>query len=119
MNVEFEIIKDIPVQQISKFESQTIKNVATLTRQETNTKRAFPYLSGELQRTELSGEPVNLNTLEYGLIAGVDYAKYVWKMEDVHWTNKKTKEKWYLTIYKNNKALITQQAIISALGSIK
>lgn len=119
MNIEFEILKDIPVQQIAKFENQTVKNIATLTKDTTKTKQAFPYLTGELERAESTSEPIGLNDLEYGLVAGVDYAFDVWKMKDVNWTNDKTEEQWYHTIFKNNTAIIVQQACISALRSVK
>lgn len=122
MNIEFEIIKDIPVQQISKFENQTIKNVATLTRDETKSKEAFPHLTGELERTESTSEPINLGDLEYGLSAGVEYAFDVWKMPpkpETDWTNDNTEAQWYETIYKKHKGTIVQTAIITALRSIK
>lgn len=119
MNIEFEIIKDIPVQQISKFENQTIKNVATLTRDMTKSKEAFPYLTGELEEAESSSNPIDLGNLEYGLSAGVEYAFDVWKYKDVHWTNDNTEEQWYHSIYKKHTGTIVQTAIITALRSIK
>lgn len=39
MEVEFEIIKDIPVDQISKFEDRAIYNVAMLTREYTKARK--------------------------------------------------------------------------------
>ena len=39
--------------------------------------RAFPYLSGELERQEIA-EPITGSNKEYGLRVQVDYAKRVY-----------------------------------------
>ena len=77
MKIDIEIIKGLPVEQINMFEDRTIYNVAVETREMTKGFRAFPYLSGELERTEIA-EPITGSNKEYGLSAGVDYAKYVY-----------------------------------------
>lgn len=119
MNSEFIILADLPREQIRKFESNVVKNAATLTRERTKTSEAFPYLTGELERTEVGDDIIVSSELEYGLSAGVTYAKYVWNMENVHWTNKKTEPKWYLEIYKKHKEDILQTAVVTSLGSVK
>lgn len=122
LDAEFEVIRPIPEAQILQLENKIVENVAMLTRQETNNKDAFPYLTGELKRSELGDDIINIANLEYGLSAGVDYAKYVWDMParpDTNWTNDKTEAQWYLTIYKNHTGSILQQASISAIRSVK
>lgn len=119
MNVEFIILNDLPVQKIFHFEDKTVQNVAILTRERTKTDEAYPYLTGELERREIASPIIKSNTLEYSLSAGINYAKYVWNMENVNWTNKRTQPKWYLTMYKNKKEEILQNAVFSAIRSVK
>ena len=43
MNVEIEIIKGLPVEQIQKFEDKTVYNCAVYTREMTKGSNAYPY----------------------------------------------------------------------------
>lgn len=118
MNVEVEITKEIPTNQINQFEDRTVYNVAALTREYTKASSSYPYLSGKLERSEVAS-PITGKNKEYALLSGVDYAKYVWKMENVKWTHSSTKPKWYLANYKLNKATIVNSAMNRALRSLK
>ena len=113
MDIEIEIVKGIPVEQIQKFEDKTVYNCAVFTREITKNYNAYPYLSGTLRREEESSEIVG-NDKEYGLTAGVDYAVSVWKMKDVHWTNPHTEPQWYYSTFNKNGSIITAQAVIVA-----
>lgn len=117
MNVEVIILKDLPVKQIQNFEDKVIYNTAVLTREYTKNSNAYPYLSGKLRRTEVSAPIVGSNK-EYGLTAGVDYAKRVWNYTDVNWTNPETKPKWYFTTFKNQANTIVSNAVVRAIKEI-
>ena len=117
MNIEIEIIKPIPKDQINSFCDKTVYNTAVLTREETKSADAYPYLTGELQRSEISAPIVGSNK-EYGLEAGVDYAKKVWGYENVNWTNPDTKPQWYYSIYREHEATIVSEAVSRTLKEI-
>ena len=117
MNVSIEWVKPLPVKEINKFEDRVVYNAAFYTREYTKGSSAYPYLSGTLAREEAKAPIVGGNK-EYGLSAGVDYAKYVWNMKDVNWTNKSTKPQWYYTQYINDKEKIIYQAVNTALKEI-
>ena len=117
MNVKVEIIKDIPIKQISKFEDRVVYNAAILTREYTKSANAYPYLTGRLRASEVSSPVVGSNK-EYGLTAGVKYATYVWNYNNVDWTNSNTRPQWYYTIYKNQSATINSNAVSRALKEI-
>lgn len=119
MNVNVEILKDIPKEQINRYEDRVVYNVAVLTREFTKGSRAYPHLTGELERTEIKAPIQNLGQKEYALLRGTDYGKYVYKMTGVHWTNPSTKPQWYETIYRNKKATINSMAQSTALKEIK
>lgn len=114
MNVEFKWIKPLPIKDINRFEDKMVYNVAMYTREFTKGTRAFPRLTGELERTEVASPIIGSNK-EYGLLAGTNYAKYVWKMTNVKWTNPSTKPKWYETQFKNGKEKIMAQALAVSL----
>lgn len=118
MKIDIEIIKGLPVEQINMFEDRTIYNVAVETREMAKGLRAFPYLSGELERTEIA-EPITGSNKEYGLSAGVDYAKYVYNYDKARWTNPNTQDHWYHTIYDKYSASIVNNAKERALKEIK
>lgn len=118
MDYELEWIKEIPIEQIRKFEDKIIYNCAVYTREFTKSQDAYPYLSGELQKSEVALPIQTINENEYGLGAGIDYAVKVWKYKNANWTNPSTQPQWYYTIYRNNNATIMQQAFSSALKEV-
>ena len=95
MNVEVEIIKDIPKQDIQRFEDTTIYNIA---RETLNmTAGFFPRLTGDLERGSYAMGVVGSNK-SYGIGSTVDYAKYVWEYpQNTNWTNSATLAQWYYT----------------------
>lgn len=117
MNIEVQIIKDIPKDQIKKFEDRTTYNTAVLTREYTKSANAYPYLTGELRRSEVSSPIVGSNN-SYGLIAGVKYAKRVWNYKNVNWTNASTQPQWYYSVFRQKGASIVNNAVSRALKEI-
>ena len=117
MKVEIEFIKDIPIKQINEFQDRVVYNVALYTREFTKNDNAFPYLTGELMRSEVA-LPIMGSNKVYSLGAGVDYAKYVWKMNNVKWTNPSTKPQWYYSNFNEKGAVLLTNAVIRALKEI-
>lgn len=118
MNVEVKIIKGIPTEQIENFEDRVVYDVAVETREMTKGLRAYPYLSGELEREEIA-EPVTGSNKEYSLGAGVDYAVRVYNLDNVNWTNPSTETHWYRTVFDKRKAIIVKEALVKALKEFK
>lgn len=117
MNVNVKIIKEVPRNQINSFEDKTIYNTAILTREYTKSENAFPYLTGKLQRSETSSQVIGSNK-EYGLTAGVNYAKRVWQYNNVNWTNKSTEPQWYYNTYRRKSSVIVANAYNRALKEV-
>lgn len=118
MKVEIEFIKDIPIKQINEFQDRVVYDVALYTREFTKNDNAFPYLTGELMRSEVA-LPIMGSNKVYSLGAGVDYAKYVWKMENANWANPSTQPKWYAREFEKHHANIVGLAISNSLKEIK
>lgn len=118
MNVEIEIVKGIPVEQIEQFEDRVVYNTAVLTREETKSLNAFPQLSGTLMREELAQQIIGSNK-EYGLGSGTSYAKRVYNYENVNWTNKATIPHWYFGVFNKNGDMILSNAIGRSLKGLK
>lgn len=117
MNVSIKIVKDIPKEKIYNFEDRVIYNTAILTREYTKGMNAYPYLTGELERQEIKA-PITGGNKEYNLIAGTNYAKYVWKMNDVTWTNSSTNPQWYYSIFRKKEKTIITKAVNTAMKEI-
>lgn len=118
MNIEVIILKDLPKEQIAKFEDRVVYNMAVATREYTKSRGAYPYLTGKLMRSEASAPIVGGNK-EYGLLAGVKYAKYVYKYNYAKWTNPRTIPHWYYGVVKQKGAQLTLNAVMKALKEIK
>lgn len=118
MNVEVEIIKDIPEQQIEQFTDRVIYNTAVLTREETKGLNAFPQLSGTLMREELAQQIIGSNK-EYGLVGGTSYAKAVYDYNKVNWTNKSTLPHWYKSVFEKSGNMILFNSIARSLKGLK
>lgn len=117
MEVEVQILQDIPKDQIEKFEDRVVYNIAVNTREFTKSSNSYPYLSGDLQRSEISA-PITGSDKQYGLSGGVSYANRVYKMENVNWTNKETQPHWYITNFKIQGNTIITNAVHSALKEV-
>lgn len=121
IKVDVEIVKDLPVRQINQYIDDVVFNAARITLDFTNSKRRFPYLTGELQKASMAEGVVKEKHATYHLgAAGVDYAPAVWKMkQNTNWTNPNTYAQWYITEFKNDKEVIMQQAVSNAKGKLK
>ena len=117
MNVEVQIIKELPVKQIEQFEDKTTYNCAVFTREHTKNANAYPYLSGELSRQEIAAPIVGSNK-DYGLAPGVDYATKVWGYTNPKWTNPDTQPQWYYSVFNKDGYTIIDQAVNTALKEI-
>lgn len=117
MSTTYKWVKPLPIKQINKFEDRVVYNCAVYTRDYTKGTRAFPRLSGELERQEIAS-PIVGSTKKYSLTAGVKYAGYVWNMKNVHWTNPNTRPKWYYSTFVNSSEKIIVQAVSSSLKEI-
>ena len=118
MEVNVEIIKGIPEDKIDLFKDRVIYYTAVATREYVKSRSAYPYLSGELSRQEIAS-PITGKDAEYNLLAGTDYAKHVWKMNNANWTNKSTKPQWYKSVYRQKEKTIIDNAQKRAIKEIK
>lgn len=117
MRVEIVTLKDIPKEQINKYEDKVVYYTALKTKNYTRNKNAYPYLTGTLMRAETS-LPVYGSNKEYSLNSGVDYAKYVWRMKNVRWTNKSTEPQWYYSVFRARGTTIVSEAVSTALKEL-
>lgn len=117
MNVEVKIIKGLPTEQISKFEDRTVYNTAVATREYTKSRNSYPYRTGKLMQSEVASPITGFNK-EYNLLGGVDYAKYVWEMNNVKWTNPSTKPQWYYSNFREKGQSLVLNAVNRALKEI-
>lgn len=117
MNVEVTILKPIPKNQIKQLEKRVVYNAAVFTREFTKNANAFPYLTGELQRTEIAA-PIAGEGMEYGLTAGVGYATRVYKYTNAEWTNPATQPQWYFSVFKKEGKTIINQAFNTAIKEV-
>ena len=118
MEVEIQMLKELPKRQIDLFEDKVVYNVAVMTRETTKQNKFYPHLTGELERQEIA-EPIQGNNKTYSLLSGVDYAKYVWNYKNAKWTNPQTQPQWYYSAFVKQKEIITNAAVIQALKEIK
>lgn len=109
ITINVDIVKDIPKNKIKQYEDRAVYYVAVETREYTKGMNAYPELTGDLKRTEIAS-PVTGGNAEYNLLAGTKYAKYVWNMTKVKWTNSSTIPQWYSNVYKKHQATILESA---------
>ena len=121
INVSVEIPKTLPIRELNNYIDLTIYNIARITLDNTNTKHRFPYLTGELNRASMAeGVRSDGDKTYYIGALGVDYAPDVWEYpQSTNWTNPNTYAQWYMTEFKNEKELITQQAVRNAMKSVR
>ena len=119
MSVSVDVIfKGLPKEKIEDFEDKVVYNVAVETREFTKGQSAYPYLTGELARQQIKA-PITGSNGNYNLLDGVKYAKYVWKMTNVNWTNQSTKPQWYKTVFRQKEKTIVDTAMQRAGGELK
>ena len=114
MNVEYIVLKPLDKKSIDNFMDKTVHNVASTTL--SMTTGHFPRRTGDLERTSYA-YGVKGGNKTYTLGTGVNYAKYVWEMKGVNWTNQSTIPQWYYTIFKNHAETIVSQAVKNAGGN--
>lgn len=121
MNVEIEIIKDIPTDKINKYVDLTVYGMARNTLDYTLADSRFPFKTGNLQNRSMAqgAKKESKNTYVLGA-EGVDYAEYVWEFpQNINWTNPDTYAQWYITEFKDKKELIIHNAVNNAIRSVK
>ena len=121
MKISVSIPKKLPVEKIDKFIDKTVYAIARNTLDYTNSKKHFPYLTGELNRASMAeGVRSNKSKTYYIGANGVDYAPAVWKYpQSTNWTNPETYAQWYVKEFKYEKDKIVKNAIAAALRSVK
>ena len=117
MNIEVKIVKELPTKQIERFEDKTVYNTAVFTREYVKTRNGFPYLTGNLRRSEVASPVIGSNK-EYSLLSGTKYGKAVYNMKDVNWTNKSTIPQWYHNTFRQKGAVLLTNSVIKALKEI-
>lgn len=119
-SVDVEIKKDIPEKQIRQFEDRSVYFTAVLTREITKGANAYPRgKTKELSKQEIRTPIAKQGYASYGLLRGTTYASFVYKMDDVKWTNTKTIPHWYGSIYRAKEKTIIETAQKRALKEIK
>lgn len=113
MNIELNIIKDLPKKELQRFADLVVYESARETLALTGGN--FPRLTGDLERGAYAMGVVDLGHMTYGLGSDVDYAKYVWEMPpSTHWTNPNTIAQWYYYIFRIRRDNIINQAVTAA-----
>lgn len=108
MNAQFIVQKPLNVAGVERFMDGVVKNTARVTLD--MTAGSFPVRTGDLECGS-SAFGVQGGHATYSLGTTVNYGKYVWKMNNVHWTNPSTLPKWYYTVFRNHAESIISQAI--------
>lgn len=121
IQVETVIIKEFPVKEINNYMDKVVFGIARATLDLTNTKRRFPYRTGNLNQASMSEGVQKKGYANYFVGArGVDYAPKVWNYPSTtNWTNKSTYPQWYYTEFIHDKNVIVSRAIKQALGELK
>jgi hypothetical protein len=121
INVEVQIIKDIPEDKIKDYVDLTIFGIARGVLDYTLSDNRFPQLTGNLMRSAMAeGVKKESENTYYVGAEGADYATYVWGMpQNTNWTNPDTYAQWYEKVYKEKVNIITQQAVDNAIRSVK
>lgn len=122
IDVEIEVIEDIPINKINQYKDLVVYGIARNTLDYTLAENRFPYLSGNLQQSAIAEGVRQESECSYYLGAeGADYAVDVWDMPQgtTNWTNPDTYSQWYATVYNNKREIITQNAINNALRSVR
>ena len=119
-SVEVDAIKNLPVEQLRKWQDKVVYGMARVTLDITNSAHYFPYLTGALNQGSMAMGVQGANG-EYWIGAtGVSYAPIVWKYgTDTNWTNPSTLPQWYTSTFSGHKTEIVQLAIKNAESELK
>lgn len=120
INVSVEIKRDLPIDQLKKWQDKVIYSMARATLDFTNSANHFPYRTGELNRASMA-QGVEGNNGTYFLGArGVNYAPRVWEYgPNTNWTNSKTLPQWYTSVFSKYKNEIVNLAIKNSESELK
>lgn len=113
-------LKELPIDKINGFEDEVVYRIARMTLDFTIPH--IPYLTGRLQRASLSyGVQGSNRTYSLGATGEAGYAKtvYFYPQESTHWTNPRSYSKWFYTEYKNQKEVITGNAVTASYKNWK
>lgn len=121
MQITVSMPRKLPLQQLETFIDKTVYGIARNTLDFTNSKKHFPYLTGELNRASMAEGVRSTRPKSYYIGAlGVDYAPAVWKYpQSTNWTNPQTYAQWYVKEFKNDKDIIVRNAVSIALRSVR
>lgn len=116
LQLKIDIEKPISEEDITRYENFVVLYAAAWTREFTKNLQAFPRLTHELEKQEYKAPITSrANNKEAYLLAGVEYAKYVFKYkQSSNWTNPNTIAQWYANVYRKNEAEIMHKAQVSA-----
>ena len=119
--ISFKVIKPMPVKEISNWEDKVVYGIARATLDFTNTTRAFPYLTGNLQRASMSEGVRSKEKGTYYIGAyNVPYGRTVWNYgSKTNWTNKSTLPQWYKSVYQKYMNEINSIALKNAESELK
>ena len=119
-SVEIKIVKDLPVEQLKKWQDKVVFGMARATLDITNTSHYFPYRTGALNQGSMAmGVQGSNATYELGA-TGVSYAPRVWQFgENTNWTNPNTLPKWYISAFNKHKTEIVQLAVKNAESELR
>lgn len=120
ITVKVQVVKDLPVEQLRKWQDKVVYGVARATLDFTNSNHYFPYRTGALNQGSMAMGVQGANG-EYELGAtGVSYAPRVWKFgEDTNWTNPSTLPQWYVSTFSRHKTEIMDVAIKNAESELR
>lgn len=118
--VEVKIVKDLPVEQLKKWEDKVVMGIARATLDITNSSHYFPYRSGALNQGSMAmGVRGSNATYELGA-TGVSYAPRVWQFgSNTKWTNPSTLPQWYISAFQKHRTEIIQLALKNAESELK
>ena len=123
IDVSIEIKRDLPKDQLKKWQDKVIYSMAREVLDFTDSKSHFPRRTGDLQITSKAVGVLKLGNASYGLDYDHDkvpYAIRVWNMGDgTHWTNDNTLPQWYASVFDKYKTEIVQLAIKNSESELK
>lgn len=120
ISVDVQIVKDIPTEQIKKWQDKVVYGMARATLDITNSARYFPYLTGALNQGSMAmGVQGSNGTYEIGA-TGVNYAPKVWTYgERTNWTNPNTLPQWYISAFEKHRTEIVDVAVKNAESELQ
>lgn len=121
-SVQIEIVKDLPVEQIKKWEDKVVYSLARETLDFTNSAHYFPYKTGALNISSMNKGVVNMGNMTYGLgyEGTTEYAPRVWQFgKGTNWTNPNTLPQWYISAFSKHKTELVQLALKDAESELR